>query len=218
MDDVVKYFHEQGITIVTIQPEFKCANTRALDCMVKCVYNSCADKICCKNDDIDLTIVTHVDNEEDRMIIPQVSEKDDASFQSEIEGIRKKSKSLANLVIDSKSLDNSESNLKERRRKSLHEYQDPPLTSPPSNISLSQPNLQNHKLFLSDSHLPNNETRHMREMPEDYEINFNVETFNIDQVGKKGIKEITSQCIQQSGDEDEGVDEEIIDENDESTD
>lgn len=56
MDDVVNYFHEQGITIVTIQPEFLCdcnATKRAItsrtneNCLMPCKDKMCHPKICC---------------------------------------------------------------------------------------------------------------------------------------------------------------------------
>lgn len=53
MDDVVNYFHEQGITIVTIQPEFlsDCHNkitSRTNEyCLMPCKDKMCHPKICC---------------------------------------------------------------------------------------------------------------------------------------------------------------------------
>lgn len=58
MDDVVNYFNEQGITIVTIQPEFlsDCSiaakskiTTRTCEyCLMSCKDVNCHPKICCK--------------------------------------------------------------------------------------------------------------------------------------------------------------------------
>lgn len=58
MDDIVIFFHEQGITIVTIQPEFKITgNVEIQDCLVKCVEKACILKHCCNNSDTDLKMV-----------------------------------------------------------------------------------------------------------------------------------------------------------------
>ncbi|XP_063710132.1 proton-coupled zinc antiporter SLC30A1 [Culicoides brevitarsis] len=54
MDDVVNYFHDQGITIVTIQPEFlgnKAQITPGL-CLMPCKDKMCHPKICCLPDTI----------------------------------------------------------------------------------------------------------------------------------------------------------------------
>lgn len=49
MEDVINFFHEQGITIVTIQPEFNCYEFKGFDCMMKCVEKSCLAKHCCNS-------------------------------------------------------------------------------------------------------------------------------------------------------------------------
>lgn len=57
IDDIVIFFHEQGITIVTIQPEFKVTgNIETHDCLVKCVDKACILKHCC-NTNNDLKMV-----------------------------------------------------------------------------------------------------------------------------------------------------------------
>lgn len=62
-DEVVSFFHGQGITIVTIQPEFntKSANdqkTNALvECLIGCQSIECAPKTCCSTNDLDAILV-----------------------------------------------------------------------------------------------------------------------------------------------------------------
>lgn len=57
IDDIVVFFHEQGITIVTIQPEFQITgNVEIQDCLVKCVEKACILKHCC-NTNMDLKMV-----------------------------------------------------------------------------------------------------------------------------------------------------------------
>lgn len=70
IDEVLKYFHDQGINIVTIQPEFADTNylrstskpteealqLMADDCLVACKEKACVDKACCrKSSDSDST-------------------------------------------------------------------------------------------------------------------------------------------------------------------
>lgn len=55
IDDVRSFFIEQGITIITIQPEFHCAkSTPSLECLVQCQAPECAEKVCCKDSRSDL--------------------------------------------------------------------------------------------------------------------------------------------------------------------
>uniref|UniRef100_A0A1L8DEB2 Putative zn2+ transporter znt1 n=1 Tax=Nyssomyia neivai TaxID=330878 RepID=A0A1L8DEB2_9DIPT len=56
MEDVLAFFHNQGITIVTVQPEFK-EKSKSLErkspanCLFGCRDNSCIDKYCCQSDE-----------------------------------------------------------------------------------------------------------------------------------------------------------------------
>lgn len=199
MTDVVEYFHEQGINIVTIQPEFKYSNTIVSDCLVKCVENSCADKICCKNDDLDLAIVTHVKNDDEKTLIRPKVLANDNELRVAITEVKRKSKSLVDLS------ENRNSDIPQyhsQRRFSSDTEQNDILTTPPQATSLSSSNLTSRP-FISDSHLPKIDARLMSEMPDDFEFNFNIETFNIDQIGKVDQideKTVTS-CIQKLTDE-----------------
>lgn len=63
-DDVVNFFHDQGITIVTIQPEFQLksrdkneSNLSLNQCLIGCQSVECAPKTCCSTNDLD-TIIT----------------------------------------------------------------------------------------------------------------------------------------------------------------
>lgn len=63
-DAVVNFFHDQGITIVTIQPEFqeklRNQNESKLSlnqCLIGCQSVECAPKTCCSTNDLD-TIIT----------------------------------------------------------------------------------------------------------------------------------------------------------------
>ncbi|XP_059607689.1 uncharacterized protein LOC132255608 [Phlebotomus argentipes] len=55
MEDVLSFFRDQGITIVTVQPEFKTKSRSASvdrksgDCLMVCRDVSCLDKSCCKS-------------------------------------------------------------------------------------------------------------------------------------------------------------------------
>lgn len=58
-DAVVNFFHAQGITIVTIQPEFKTKSTGAIkekstiaECLIGCQSIECAPKTCCSTTDL----------------------------------------------------------------------------------------------------------------------------------------------------------------------
>lgn len=66
IDDVIGFFHEQGINIVTIQPEFSNSDTHCADdqspeavigagnnnsCLVTCLQTACKPKHCCVPDD-----------------------------------------------------------------------------------------------------------------------------------------------------------------------
>ncbi|XP_055312370.1 proton-coupled zinc antiporter SLC30A1 [Sitodiplosis mosellana] len=63
-DDVESFFHAQGITIVTIQPEF---STKSADnekdsgslkqCLIGCQSIECAPKTCCSTNDLDAILV-----------------------------------------------------------------------------------------------------------------------------------------------------------------
>lgn len=64
-DDVVNFFYGQGITIITIQPEFDSTQlTSKLSgskCLVECLNKDCIQKSCCANatdDDIQIEIVS----------------------------------------------------------------------------------------------------------------------------------------------------------------
>lgn len=63
-DAVVNFFHDQGITIVTIQPEFQEKSTNKKEsklslnqCLIGCQSIECAPKTCCSTNDLD-TIIT----------------------------------------------------------------------------------------------------------------------------------------------------------------
>lgn len=61
-DSLVSFFHAQGITIVTIQPEFKTNTTDAesktgsknllTECLIGCQSNECLSKTCCSTNDL----------------------------------------------------------------------------------------------------------------------------------------------------------------------
>lgn len=61
-DQVVNFFHAQGITIVTIQPEFKTKSRNANDnmslaqCLIGCQSLECAPKTCCSTTDLEVLI------------------------------------------------------------------------------------------------------------------------------------------------------------------
>lgn len=65
-DEVTNFFHEQGITIVTIQPEFKHQDASSQSksslsqCLIGCQSVECAPKTCCSLNELD-SIVTNGD-------------------------------------------------------------------------------------------------------------------------------------------------------------
>ncbi|XP_017476689.1 PREDICTED: zinc transporter 1 isoform X1 [Rhagoletis zephyria] len=54
IDDVRSYFHDRGITEVTIQPEFQSPKSPSIECLMQCSATDCADKVCCKDSRTDL--------------------------------------------------------------------------------------------------------------------------------------------------------------------
>ncbi|GAB0092062.1 zinc transporter 1 [Sergentomyia squamirostris] len=60
MEDILSFFHDQGITIVTVQPEFKSKAINGAtvshrksptNCLMGCRDNSCIDKYCCQSEE-----------------------------------------------------------------------------------------------------------------------------------------------------------------------
>ncbi|KAH8370205.1 hypothetical protein KR093_002652, partial [Drosophila rubida] len=62
IEQVRGYFHEQGITEVTIQPEFHPATNKnasaSLECLMQCQAAECAEKVCCRDSRSDLREVS----------------------------------------------------------------------------------------------------------------------------------------------------------------
>lgn len=63
-DSLIDFFHSQGITIVTIQPEFKIKSTdetkdtnSLTQCLIGCQSLECAPKTCCSTNDLDTIVV-----------------------------------------------------------------------------------------------------------------------------------------------------------------
>lgn len=64
-DDVESFFHAQGITIVTIQPEFSTKSSSDNEkgsgslkqCLIGCQSIECAPKTCCSTNDLDAILV-----------------------------------------------------------------------------------------------------------------------------------------------------------------
>lgn len=64
----MSFFHAQGITIVTIQPEFKTNTTDTesktgsrnmlTECLIGCQSNECLSKTCCSTNDLDMITIT----------------------------------------------------------------------------------------------------------------------------------------------------------------
>lgn len=72
MNDVVEYFHEQGINIVTIQPEFQdslpnspllMSTNKADNCLMQCRGNGCLLKHCCRRDETPTINESKIDKE-----------------------------------------------------------------------------------------------------------------------------------------------------------
>lgn len=53
MEDILAYFQEQGISNVTIQPEFNNSKVESMKCLMQCSKTVCSGKICCTNSSID---------------------------------------------------------------------------------------------------------------------------------------------------------------------
>ncbi|KAH8410815.1 hypothetical protein KR222_011214, partial [Zaprionus bogoriensis] len=64
IEQVRGYFHEQGITAVTIQPEFYTATNKtgsaSLECLMQCQADDCMEKVCCRDSRSDLREVSDV--------------------------------------------------------------------------------------------------------------------------------------------------------------
>lgn len=62
IEQVRAYFHEQGITAVTIQPEFYPATNKnasaSLECLMQCQAVECIEKVCCRDSRSDLREVS----------------------------------------------------------------------------------------------------------------------------------------------------------------
>ncbi|XP_064541027.1 proton-coupled zinc antiporter SLC30A1 [Drosophila montana] len=62
IEQVRAYFHEQGITAVTIQPEFYPATNKnasaSLECLMQCQAAECIEKVCCRDSRSDLREVS----------------------------------------------------------------------------------------------------------------------------------------------------------------
>lgn len=62
-DEVVNFFHAQGITIVTIQPEFRTKSSKdskdmsLVQCLIGCQSAECAPKTCCSTNDLDTILI-----------------------------------------------------------------------------------------------------------------------------------------------------------------
>lgn len=73
-DAILHFFYNQGITIVTIQPEFKTksnnsktdgnSRTSLAQCLIGCQSLECAPKTCCSTNDLHTLIVTDANNGE----------------------------------------------------------------------------------------------------------------------------------------------------------
>lgn len=63
IEQVRGYFHEQGITEVTIQPEFYPATNKnasaSLECLMQCQAAECMEKVCCRDSRTDLREVSN---------------------------------------------------------------------------------------------------------------------------------------------------------------
>lgn len=63
IEQVRGYFHEQGITQVTIQPEFYPATNKnasaSLECLMQCQAAECMEKVCCRDSRSDLREVSN---------------------------------------------------------------------------------------------------------------------------------------------------------------
>lgn len=59
IDDVRTFFSEQGITIVTIQPEFQDSSAPvSMECLVQCHAKDCMEKVCCRDSRSDLNEIS----------------------------------------------------------------------------------------------------------------------------------------------------------------
>ncbi|XP_054740260.1 proton-coupled zinc antiporter SLC30A1 isoform X1 [Anastrepha obliqua] len=54
IDDVRAFFHDRGITEITIQPEFQSPKSPSIECLMQCSALDCLDKVCCKDSRTDL--------------------------------------------------------------------------------------------------------------------------------------------------------------------
>ncbi|XP_067628659.1 uncharacterized protein ZnT77C isoform X2 [Eurosta solidaginis] len=88
INDVRAYFHDRGITEVTIQPEFLSPKTPSIECLMQCSAPDCVDKVCCRDSrtdlheivssspnagDSDLDIHNHYNSYAEKDIVPEVT-------------------------------------------------------------------------------------------------------------------------------------------------
>lgn len=92
-DEVVNFFHAQGITIVTIQPEF---NTKSTDdtknkdktgllqpeCLIGCQSIECAPKTCCSTNDLDAILIDGCDKKKKKLNKPSKTDRKSSSMLS----------------------------------------------------------------------------------------------------------------------------------------
>ncbi|XP_053967314.1 proton-coupled zinc antiporter SLC30A1 isoform X2 [Anastrepha ludens] len=80
IDDVRAFFHDRGITEITIQPEFQSAKSPSIECLMQCSALDCLDKVCCKDSRTDLreVISASPDGGSDTQLHKHISTNDKA--------------------------------------------------------------------------------------------------------------------------------------------
>lgn len=83
IEEVNNFFAENGISQITIQPEFPSPSSlpSSTECLVKCLEADCNSKTCCKDDKDDLT---HIVCGDKKVLVPKAAIKD-VEISAEVE-------------------------------------------------------------------------------------------------------------------------------------
>lgn len=84
IEEVNNFFAENGISQITIQPEFPSPSSlpSSTECLVKCIGAECLQKTCCKDDKGDLT---HIVCGDKKVLVPAAAIKNDSEVSAEVE-------------------------------------------------------------------------------------------------------------------------------------
>ncbi|XP_031631004.1 zinc transporter 1 [Contarinia nasturtii] len=117
-DDVVNFFHAQGITIVTIQPEFKtktpndpnsnkCGKLLLQECLIGCQSIECAPKTCCSKSDLDAILIGDADKKSKKSRKSKTDRKSNSMLSLNVTSLEKLRKFASSTDVMKKSVSES---------------------------------------------------------------------------------------------------------------